>query len=109
MGFLLSSHFEDCAAFRGGYSSADWVSAVKRMTWKFRHVKGHAAVRLANDLARGFAAEENVVGDAGELARVRLAPQFRGYSKESLLVLETFVCLKKARALGTGEVGLDLA
>jgi len=41
-----------------------------------------------------FSSEENLKGNPAELDRIRIAPEFAGYSKEDLLVLRTWIAAR---------------
>jgi hypothetical protein len=75
------------------YTAAEWRWRNSPLIWQnrlritdYRELLSGAGFEIAD--------EENVSGKAGELAAVPLAPEFRHYSKEDLLVLHSFITAK---------------
>lgn len=106
----VSSHFinlsDEYAQFDHSISEFNFLK-YPDWQWKFLDSPFTRKNRLRiPDYRRIFAqqgcpiiSEENRKGDAAELDRIRLAPQFAGYSKEDLLVLRSWVAARFSHSL----------
>jgi len=79
------------------FSPRQWAWVNSPLIWQSRLRISDYRELLAQE---GFAiaAEENISGDPADLAKVKLAPEFAGYSEADLLVIHSFLVARKASA-----------